>query len=104
MLYVLLCDHSPEVCPMSNAKTREAMLRTTPEVPDVAKKNGVKFVAGPYVNREHTMVIVVETDRSESLDAFILDSGLEQWNRIHVLPSKTLEDGIKDIERATPIF
>ena len=79
-------------------------MKGAPEIPNLAKKIDVKIVAGPFVNREHLTVIVVESDRAESVDRFISESGLSQWNKVKVLPSLTLEDGIKDINMTEAIF
>jgi len=69
MHFVVLGVHSPEVCPTSNAKSRALLLEMGPQIPKLAEQHGVKIVAGPYVNREHTTVVVAETDSAESLDS-----------------------------------
>jgi len=55
------------------------------------------MVAGPYVNREHTTVAIVESDRPEAVDTFLMQSRLPQWNRVRVIPSFPMEEGMKDI-------
>jgi len=104
MHYVLIGTHSAEVCPMSNAKTKALMLEMAPQIPKIAEQAGVKIVAGPYVNREHTVVTVVEADRSEDLDRFLVESRIAQWNTIRVLPSLPMEQGIGQIQSSIPIF
>lgn len=104
MHYVLLATHTPETCPTSNSKTRELLLRRAPEMPDLARKVGVKIVAGPLVNREHVTVIVVEAAKGEALDQFISESGLAQWNSVRVMPSLMLEEAMKEVESVKPIF
>jgi len=104
MHYVLLAEHSAEVCPTGNAKTKALLLEIGPQIPKIAEKNGVDIVAGPFVNREHTVVVVVETDRAEGLDAFLVESRLPQWNTVRVLPSLTMEEGMNDIAQGTALF
>jgi hypothetical protein len=104
MLYVVLAEHSPEICPTSNATTRELMMKAAPEIPQLAKKFGVKIHAGPYVNHEHIAVLVAESDKAEALHNFLTDSGMAQWNRVRILPSQTMEDGMKEMDRVKPIF
>jgi len=104
MHYVLLAEHAAQVCPTGNARTREAMMKGAGEIPNLAKKHNVKIVAGPYVNREHLIVLVAECDRSEQLDKFIFDSGLEQWNSVRILPSQTMEAGMKELATASVLF
>ena len=64
MHFVLLAVHSAEVCPTSNEKTRDLMLQIGPQVPEMAERTGVNIVAGPYTNREHMMVAVVEAEKT----------------------------------------
>ena len=104
MHFVVLAEHSPEVCPTSNAKSQALLLEMAPQIPKIAEKNGVRIVAGPYVNREHLTVIVTETERAESLDDFVVEARLHQWNQVRVLPSRTMEEGMKDVAETTPLF
>ncbi len=104
MHFVLLGVHNAEVCPTSNATTRDLLLRTAPEVPAIAERTGVRIVAGPYVNREHTTVVVVEAERAEDVDRFLVETRLHQWNTMRVLPSLPLEQGLKDVQEGTPLF
>ncbi len=102
MHFVLLGVHNAEVCPTSNAKTRDLMLQTAPEVPGIAEKT--KIVAGPYVNREHMTVAIVEADKAEDVDRFLVETRLHQWNTVRVLPSLPMEEGMKDVQEGTSLF
>jgi hypothetical protein len=104
MHFVVLASHSPDICPLSNAKTKALLLDMGPQIPDIAKQHGVDLVAGPFVNREHMSVVIVETERAESLDAFLAASRLHQWNQLHILPSLPMEESMKDVEEATALF
>jgi hypothetical protein len=104
MLYVVLAQHAAEVCPTSNSKTRAAVEKTMPEMPKLAQKHGLKILAGPTVSHEHLTVIVAEAPKMESLHEFIADSGLAQWNQVRVVPSMTVEDGLKDVDRMKLIY
>ena len=104
MIFVLLGTHNPEVCPTSNAKTRDLMMQTGAEIPAIAERSGVKIIAGPYVNHEHLTVAIVEADKAENVDRFILDSKLNQWNSMRILPSRTTEEGMQELQESAPIF
>lgn len=104
MHYVILATHSPEVCPSSNAKTKALLLEMGPTIPDIGEKHGVKIVAGPFVNQEHTVVTVVQAEHGEELDEFLEESRLPQWNRLHILPSRTMEEGMREVQGATSLF
>jgi hypothetical protein len=104
MHYVIIGEHSAEVCPTSNAKTKALLLEVGPQIPKIAEQNNVKIVAGPFVNREHTTVVIVESDRAEAVDAFLVQTRLNQWNRLHILPSLPIEEGMKDVAEGTSLF
>ena len=104
MHYVVLGNHSPEICPLSNAKTKAMLLEIGPQIPNIAKQHGVHIVAGPYVNREHMTVVIVETESAEDLDAFLESSRLHQWNQLRILPSFAMEEGMKDLQGSTSLF
>jgi hypothetical protein len=104
MHFVVLGTHSPETCPLSNAKIKALLLDIGPQIPNLAKQHGVNIVAGPFVNREHMTVVIAETERAEDLDAFLEASRLHQWNQLHILPSFPMEEGMRDVQEATPVF
>jgi hypothetical protein len=102
--FVVLASHSPDICPTSNAKTKGLLLELAPQIPSIAQKHGVNIVAGPFVNREHMAVVIVETDRADGLDDFLVDSRLAQWNQVHILPSRSLQEGLTEIQEGTSLF
>lgn len=104
MHYVVIAEHSAEVCPTGNAKTKALLLETGPQIPKIAEKNSVTIVSGPWVNREHSVVMVVEAGRSEDLDTFLLEARLPQWNTVRILPSLGMEEGMKDVAESTSLF
>jgi hypothetical protein len=104
MHFVLLAHHTADSCPTSNASTRELLLNTAPHIPDIAQRAGVKILAGPFVNREHTTTVIVEADKAENVDQFLMETRLGHWNNVRVLPSLTMEEGIEEVKTQTPIF
>jgi uncharacterized protein with GYD domain len=104
MHFVVLGTHSAEVCPTSNAKTKALLLEVGPQVSDLAEKHGVNIVAGPFANREHMLVVIVETDRAEALDSFVLESRLAQWNQVRILPSVPMQQAMQELQEAASLF
>ncbi len=104
MHFVLLGTHTADVCPLSNSKTRDLMLQTAPQMPSIAEKSGVTMVAGPYVSDEHLVVTVVEADKAENVHQFVAGARLNQWNTVRVVPSLTVEEGMKEIQEGTSLF
>ncbi|EHR63196.1 hypothetical protein [Saccharomonospora cyanea] len=80
------------------------MLKIVPETPSIVEKSGVKFVSGLFINREHTIVVIVGAEKSENVDRFLVEARLVHWNAVRILPSLTLEEGVREIQAATPVF
>jgi len=57
-----------------------------PQIPSIAGKHGVNILAGPFASREHTVVVIVETESAEALDTFLLSC-----QRAASSPSRTRE-------------
>jgi uncharacterized protein with GYD domain len=104
MHFVVLGEHSPEVCPTSNAKTRALLLEIAPQMNNMADKHGVTLVSGPFANREHTVVMIVETDRADALDNFLVESRLAHWNKLRVLPSHPIDEAMREVQEGSSLF
>jgi hypothetical protein len=100
----MLATHGPEICPLNNARTRELLLEMGPQIPGIAERSGVKIVSGPYVNREHTAVAILDAASSEAIDRFIVEARLAQWNSVRILPSLPMDEAMKEIQASTPVF
>ena len=101
---VLIMTHAPEQCPSSNSTIRKLTANTANDVPKQAKKHGIRFLAGPLVTNEHRMFAVVETDKVESVNDFLIDTAMLQWNSIEIIPAQPVEAGLKEIARLTPLY
>lgn len=104
MHYVLIAEHTADLCPTANATTRKLLRETAPKIPGMAQEAGVTIVAGPFVNREHCTVAIVESDSAEKLDRFIVAARLPQWNNVRILPSLTMQQGLAEMDEMPAIF
>jgi len=101
--YVIRLSHPPDQCPSSNSKVRELIQKGAPELPKVAERLGVKIVAGPFVlGSEHDGVAVVEADRVEMVNDFLLESGMAQWNSLRVSMAQPIQEALADLSKAPP--
>lgn len=70
----------------------------------MAQRLGLKFLVGPLVNNEHMVVFVADVTDGETLDEFINQSGMQQWNNVKVIASSPIEDAIKKYDHVQPLF
>jgi hypothetical protein len=104
MRYLILASHPPEMCPLTNAKVREHVLRLVPEWEKIANNLGINFVTRPLVNDEHMVVCLLESPKAELLTEFINESGMQQWNTVKLIPSTPIEDAIRRYDEIKPIL
>ena len=101
--YVVKLTHTSDQCPGTNAKVRQRVLQAGPELPKLAQKLGVRFIAGPLIlGSEHASLVVAEADRIEAVDDLLAQSGLLQWNAAQVSSAKPMEEALKDLEKWPP--
>jgi hypothetical protein len=84
--YVVLADHSPDICPSANARTRaRAMEGMGMQLPKLAEEAGMKFLVEPlHLDPSHRTVAVVEAPSIEVVNNLLLEVGLTQWNTVEV--------------------
>ncbi len=101
--YVVRMTHPPDQCPTANAKTRKMLVEGASAIPQLAQKLRIKFVVGPLIiGTEHDGVAVVEADNVETVEDFIEQSGLVQWNSVRVSSARSLQEAIEDMKKVPP--
>ena len=104
MQFVIIARHPPELCPTSNAKIRQLMKQGAKEIPDVAKKLGVKIVTINVYGPDHEMLAVVEADGIEPVREFVMQSRLVQWNTTAIHATWSLDEALAKADALPAIF
>jgi uncharacterized protein with GYD domain len=95
--------HTSDQCPTANSKVRERVLSRAAEIPALAEQLGVKITLGPLVlGSEHESVAVVEANGAETVNDFIQQSGLIQWNSVRVSIAEPLQDALGRLDTIPP--
>lgn len=102
--FVLVMTHTPDQCPAANSTIRKLVINQSVELPKIARKLGVKFLVGPLVSNEHRGFAFVEAEKVEAINDLILQSGLLQWQSTEVVPTQTMDEGMKRLEMLKPIY
>jgi hypothetical protein len=92
--YVILADHSPDICPSSNARSRaRAIEGLAQDLPRLSEAAGVTFITGPlHLDPGHRTVSVVEGPNIEAVAQLVYDTGLSQWNTVEVCPTRPVAE------------
>jgi len=102
--FVLVMTHPPDQCPTANSTIRKLVINQAAELPKLASDLGVKILAGPLVSNEHRGFAIVESDNVDAVNDFVTQSGMIQWNSVEIVPTQTMQEGLKQIETLKPIY
>jgi hypothetical protein len=104
--YVILADHTPDVCPSSNAKVRARALEGLgQQLPKLAEEAGVRFDVEPlHLDPGHRTVAVVEAPNIETVTKLIYDVGLSQWNTVEVCPTTPTAELMARVDEFPIVF
>ena len=98
--YVIRLSHTSDQCPTANAKVRERVQEMGPNIAKISERLGIKIVAGPLIlGAEHEGLAILETDRVETVNDFLVETGLVQWNSVRVSMAQQLADALAEIDR-----
>jgi hypothetical protein len=87
--YAMIADHTPDICPASNARTRARALEgTSPEnIEKVSKELALSFVLPPmHLDPGHKVIAIIEAPTIETVTQFVMETGLFQWNTVETYP------------------
>ena len=101
--YVVLGQHPPDLCPTSNAKTRERVQPMMTPLDVAQKKHQVRVLSGHILGVSHRMVVLTEAPNVEAVRAFAMETGLVQWNSVEIYPSWGFDEAIQQASALTPI-
>jgi hypothetical protein len=102
--FALIAEHPPNLCPTSNAKTREIMKEGAGQIPQLAEEVGVKIDTLRVFGPDHIILAVVEAEDIDAVRDFVLKSRLMQWNTVKIHATYSMEEALALIDEAEPIF
>jgi len=104
MQFVIIAEHSPELCPMSNAKIRDLMKESATEIPSLAEKLGVNIITTNVFGPDHVIHTVAEADNIEAVREFVMQSRLAKWNRTRIHATWPLEEAMRKADELPTVF
>src|SRR3954451_10997894 len=92
--FAITAEHPPELCPTSNAQTRQMLKEGAAQIPQLAEQLGVDIVTLRVFGPDHIVLAVVEANDIEVVREFILQSRLIQWNTTKSRAPYSMEEAI----------
>jgi hypothetical protein len=102
--FAVIAEHPPQLCPTSNAQTRQILKEGAGQIPQLAEQLGLKIVTLRVFGPDHIILAVVEADDIDSVRDFALQSRLMQWNKVNVHATYSMEEALGLIDQAEAIF
>jgi hypothetical protein len=102
--FAVIAEHPPELCPTSNAQTRQMMKEGAGQIPALADQLGVDIITLRVFGPDHIVLAVVEADDIEAVREFILQSRLIQWNTTKIHATYSMEEAIAKSDELEAIF
>jgi hypothetical protein len=102
--FAVVAKHPPELCPTSNAQTRQMLKEGATQIPELTEQLGLNIVTLRIFGPDHVILAVVEADDIDSVRNFALKSRLMQWNTVKIHATYSMEEAIPLIDELEPIF
>jgi hypothetical protein len=104
--YVILADHSPDICPSSNSRSRNRAIQGMgQDMPRLSAEAGITFVSGPlHLDPGHRTVSVVDAPSIEAVVELVYATGFSQWNNVEVCPTTPVADMMANLDAFPIVF
>ena len=102
--FAVIAQHPPELCPTSNARTRQMMREDAPQIPRLAEQLGVDIITLRVFGPDHIVLAVVDADDIEAVRDFMFQSRLIQWNTTRIHATYSLEEALARADGLEAIF
>jgi hypothetical protein len=102
--FAVTAEHPPDLCPTSNAQTRQILRAGAGQIPQLAEQLGLDIVTLRIFGPDHIILAVVEADDIEPVRDFALRSRLMQWNTVRIHATYSIEEALALLDTVEPIF
>ena len=102
--FAVIAKHPPELCPTSNAQTRQMMREGAPQIPQLAEQLGVEILTLRVFGPDHVVLAVIEAEEIDAVRDFMFQSRLIQWNTTNIYATYSLEEALARADNLEAIF
>ena len=102
--FAVTAEHPPDLCPTSNALTRQILKEGAGQIPQLAEQLGVNIVTLRIFGPDHIILAVVEANAIDPVRDFALQSRLMQWNTVRIHATYSIEEALALLDTVEPIF
>jgi hypothetical protein len=102
--FAVIAEHPPNLCPTSNAQTRQLLKEGAGQIPQLAEQLGIDIGTLRIFGPDHIILVVVEADDIDPVRNFALRSRLMQWNTVKIHATYSIEEAVAMIDEVDAIF
>jgi hypothetical protein len=102
--FAVVAEHPPQLCPSSNARTRQILKEGESQIPKLAEQLGVDIGTLRIFGPDHIILAVVEADDIGSVRNFALQSRLMQWNTVKIHATYSIGEALGMLDEVEAIF
>jgi hypothetical protein len=102
--FAVIAEHPPELCPTSNARTRQMLKEGAAQMPQLAEQLGIDIVTLRIFGPDHIALAVVEANDIEAVRDFVMQSRLIQWNTTKIHATYSMEEAVAMSDDLEAIF
>ena len=102
--FAVTAEHPPDLCPTSNAQTRQILKDGAGQIAQLAEQLGVDIVTLRVFGPDHVILAVVEADDIDPVRDFALQSRLMQWNTVRIHATYSIDEALALLDTVEPIF
>ena len=102
--FAVIAEHPPDLCPTSNAQTRQILKDGASQIPQLAEQLGVDIGTLRIFGPDHIILAVVEANDIEAVRNFALQSRLMQWNTVKIHATYSIDEAVAMLDEVEAIF
>jgi hypothetical protein len=98
-LFGVFAIHSPESCPLNNARSKELFLQIDEKLKSISSKYGISRILGFYMSvLEHEWVIIMEAASPHDIETVCIEAGISAFNTVKIVPLNNFDVVMKRIK------
>ena len=102
--FAVLAEHPPNLCPTSNAQTRQMLKQGAGQIPQLAEELAINILTLRIFGPDHIILAIVESEDIDSVRDFALQSRLMQWNTVDIHATYSMEEALALVDKVEPVF
>lgn len=86
-LYGVFAVHSPESCPLNNARSKEIFLGIDSKIKESIAKSNINKIVGFYMSvLEHEWILIIEAESAHEIENMCIEVGISEISTVKIVP------------------